>query len=176
MFRKMVLLIFVAGSLFAQPKAIHFKKLQEFLPAIELENFVRKKPTGSTQTTMGFTSSFAEVQYEENIPENVENFQQRRINIKITDASLYPAMLMGFMMLSDYESEDENGIEKSTWVKEKYKGILKIQNGEYKSVNLSFAVVNRFLVEIEAENTDSEELIQKLIDNIDFAKLEVLQP
>lgn len=175
MLRKIVLLIFVSVSLFAQTKAVHFKKLQEFLPKTELENFTRQKPTGTTQTAMGFTSSYAEVNYVENIPENAENFQQIEINFKLTDATLFPAMLMGFMMISDYETEDENGIEKSALVKEKYKGIMKIENGEYKRLNLSFAVVNRFLIEIEAQNTDSMELVQKLIDSIDFAKLEVLQ-
>jgi len=141
-----------------------------------LENFTRQKPLGSTQTVMGFTSSYAEVNYEQVTPENSENFKPISIRFKLTDATLYPAMLMGFMMLSDFDTEDENGYEKSMLVKEKYKGILKVSNGEYKNLNLTFAIVNRFLIEIDAENTDSLELAQTLIDNIDFQKLEVLQP
>ncbi|PJA95332.1 MAG: hypothetical protein CO129_12390 [Ignavibacteriales bacterium CG_4_9_14_3_um_filter_34_10] len=176
MFIKVITVLVLFSSIFvAQPKAIHFKVLQNFLPKSEIPHFVRQKPTGSTQSVMGMTTSFAEVAYNQT-PDTANNSNPISVNIKLTDASLYPAMLMSFMMISDFETEDENGYEKTILVKDKYKGILKAESGEYKNLHLSFSVANKFLLEFEAEGTDSFELLQQFINDIDYEKLEIAKP
>jgi hypothetical protein len=176
MFRKVIaVLVLFSSIIFAQPKAIHFKVLQNFLPKSEIHNFVRQKPTGSTQSVMGMTTSYAEVTYNQ-IPDTSNTSNPVSVNIKLTDASLYPAMLMSFMMISDFETEDENGYEKTILIKDKYKGILKAESGESKNLTLSFAVANKFLFEFEVEGTDSFEILQQFINDIDFEKLEIAKP
>lgn len=173
MIKKNVLFFFLISVLIsAQGKVIHFKKLQEFLPKLNMEKFVREKPTGSTETAMGFTTSYAEVNYREQIPDTAQNYYPIEVSIKITDASLYPAMLMSFMMMPDYESENEDGYEKTIMVKDKYKGMVKMQTGESKDIELSFAVMNRFLIELQGSNTDSFELLQSFLNDMDLEKLE----
>jgi len=55
--------LILAPAAQSQTKVVHFKKLQEYLPSMEMKGFERKKPTGQTQTAMGMTSSEAKVRY-----------------------------------------------------------------------------------------------------------------
>ncbi|GAB4153098.1 MAG: hypothetical protein Fur0015_15380 [Ignavibacteriales bacterium] len=176
MIKKALFFFLLPALIFSQAKVIHFKKLQDFLPKLNVEKFQREKPTGSTQTAMGFTTSYAEVNYREQVPDTAQNYNPIEFSIKITDASLYPAMLMSFLMMPDYDSENDGGYEKTLMVKDKYKGMLRAQTEESKSIELSFAVANRFLIEIRGSNTDSFEMLQSFLKDMDLEKLETAKP
>lgn len=176
MLKKILLLLTIfAVTIAAQEKIVHFKKLQEFLPKHEVQKFKRQKPTGSTQTVMGYTVSIAEVAYNEEIPETDYETQPRVVSVKISDALLYQAGLMAYLMLQDYESETENGYEKSYVVDGKYRGILRVSNTDFKDANLTFVVGQRFLVEVDVDNSDNVEFALSFINNINFEKLAVLK-
>lgn len=173
--RILLLLAIFAVTIAAQEKIVHFKKLQDFLPKFEVQKFKREKPTGSTQTVMGYTVSIADVRYTEEIPETDYETQARVVTVKISDAHLYQVGLMAYTMLQDYESETESGYEKSYVVDGKYRGILRVSNTEYKDVNLTFVVGQRFLVEVDADNTDDLRFVLSFVNEINLQKLETLK-
>jgi hypothetical protein len=164
-----------------QAKAVHFKKLQEFLPTIDLPGFERKKPTGQTQTSMGMTTSEAKVRYatkqsEEAVADEMAE-PQKSIEITITDMSGVPFGQMAAMAYQqDFENESEDGYEKSVVVKKNYKRKESAHTGDYKSCELEFAVGNRFLIKLQASNTDDVKLLHSLANSMDLAKLEKTAP
>lgn len=181
----MLVLLCDVNILSAQAKAVHFRKLQEFLPTTELKGFERKKPTGQTQSAMGMTTSEATVRYVElaksdsvqmemgEIPQN----GTKTIEITISDISGVPFAAMAAMAYQqDYENETEDGYEKSVTIKTNYRGKETVSTGDYKRCEVEFMVANRFMVKLKAENTDEVKLLYNLIDGIDLAKLEKLQP
>jgi len=170
-------LVVVVPLLNGQGKAVHFKKLQEFLPAMELEGFERKKPTGQTQTTMGMATSEAKVRYvtkqreQENEMEATEE-PQLSIEITISDMGGTPYWQMAAMAYQqEFENETEDGYEKSVTVGKNYKGKESAQTGDYKHCTLEF-VVGRFLVKMEADNTDTVALLHNLAEKMKLADLE----
>lgn len=176
MLKRFLLFVFIFTAITtAQEKVVHFKKLQEFLPKMEVQKFTRSKPSGSTQTVMGFTTSLAEVRYEENIPETDYETPQRSVSIKITDATLYQAALISYSFLTDYESESESGYEKSYTVNGKYRGILRVSTGDYKEATLTFAVAQRFLIEVDADNTDDVNFVLSFVNDIKLEDLAILR-
>lgn len=162
----------------AQIKAIHFKKLQECLPAKEMTGFDRQKPDGRTQTGMGMSTSEASVEYvqkaKEDVKEGEELPPQVEIRVKIQDMVGMPYALMMFSTMQDFENETEDSYERSVTVLGKYKGIEKGQTGDDKSVTTSFGVANRFLIEVEIRHSDDAALIKQALGAIDLAKLEKL--
>ncbi len=173
-------IIFIVVSITqAQIKPIHFKKLQEFLPTMELKDLKRGKPTGATQTVMGFATSEASVQYSEIVKESANNDpmfapEPKSIKIKISDAIGIPYMLAGFMYMQEYENETEDGYEKSVLINNRYKGKEEAQTGETKSCRISFAVANRYSVELEASGISDSQLLHKLINSMKLEDLEKL--
>lgn len=184
-------LIFPVSPVTAQQKVVHFKKLQEFLPKITLSGFERKKPSGSTQTAMGMTTSEAKVRYvkttpkkdgekmeEDIVPEDVYGTDlEESIEVTISDMTGVPFAAMAFaLQQGDYEQETEEGYEKSVIFKKKYKGKETASTGEYKSCSLEFPIANRFLVKLQATNTDQVQLLHKLVEGMDVEKLEKTAP
>ncbi len=170
-----------AASASAQAKVIHFKKLQECLPTKELKGLKRMKPSGSTQTAFGMTTSEASVRYqqEQSNPDATEIPQGdvTTIEIKISDVSAIPFGNMAFAMDQDFENERENGYEKSTLVKGKYKGREEATHGEgYKNCKLTFGVANKFMVSLEATGIDDAKVLHSLVESMDMEKLEKLTP
>ncbi len=166
----------VAASLLgAQVKTVHFKKLQECFPSKPLAGFVQEKPTGSTQTSMGMSTSEARVEYHA-IPKDTAAQEQTepvlRIELKISDMVMMPYALMQFSMQQDYENETEDSYEKSLKVLGKYPGREEIRKGDSKSCRLMFAVANRFLVEAQADGTDDMQVLDNALRGMDLAKLE----
>lgn len=163
-----------------QTKAVHFKKLQEFLPTTELKGFERKKPTGQTQTTMGMTTSEAKVRYvtkeaEQEVQDETETIQQS-IEISISDMSGIPYGQMAAMAYQqDFENETENGYEKSVVVKKSFRGKESVESGDYKRCALEFAA-GRFIIKMEASNTDSIAVLHKLAEGMNLAGLEKTTP
>lgn len=173
--RILLFVIIVSAMITAQEKVVHFKKLQEYLPSLTVQKFKREKPTGSTQTVMGFKVSLAEVRYTEEIPETDYETIARNVSIKITDATLYQAALVSYLYLTDYESETDDGYEKSYMVNEKYRGILRVTNGDYKSASIQFAVGQRFLLEVNVDNSDSVDFLLSFINDMNLDNLSTLR-
>ncbi len=164
-----MLLICLAVPALPQAKAVSFKKLQQFLPTVNLPGFERQKPTGTSQTVMGISSSEASVEY---ISKPVENEAQATIKVTIQDATYMSAMLMQFSMLQDnYESETEVGYEKALKIKDKYPGKMSVQTGDVKSYSIEFGVNNRFYVHIEANAINDTTLVNSLLNKMDLEKL-----
>ena len=168
-----VLFFGIFSSAIAQPKIVGFKKLQLFLPGIELPGFERNKPTGRTQTVMGMTTSEASVEYASKSTGNEnDTVPHIQIQIRIQDVTFMPYVLVAFsMMQQGNESETESGYEKAVSVKTVYPGKITAQTGEYKNCKIEFGVANRFLVQLEASNTSDPLILNKLIDKMDLENL-----
>lgn len=169
------LVAFTAMTLSAQPKVVHFKKLQELLPTKDFPGVnKRNKPTGNTQTSMGMSTSEASVryttEYKEGAPATTE--QQKSIEVKISDMVMVPYALMAFNWQQEVENESEEGYEKSVTVKNKYKGKEEGRTGESKSCKVQFGVAGRFLVEINADGYPDSKILYTVVDAMDLAKLE----
>jgi len=164
-------------SLDAQIKTVHFKKLQECLPSKDFKGFKREKPTGSTQTSMGMSTSEASVRYV-SIPKDsmaeVQTEPTISLEAKINDMVMMPYALMPFSMQQDFENETEDGYEKSVKVLGKYIGREEARKGDSKSCHTTFGIANRFLVEVQASGTDDVKLLEQLLNGMDLAKLEKL--
>jgi hypothetical protein len=164
----------------AQVKAVHFKKLQEFLPVIEIKDFKRMKPTGTSQTTMGMSTSETGVRYEsiqkDTLPNSEGNVSEpsKSIEIKISDMIGMPYAAMAFQMQQEYENETEDSSQKSIALKGKYKGQEEIHKGESKSCKISFAIANRYVINLEASGIDSVKVLYDIIDTINLDNLEKL--
>lgn len=173
--------ITLSASAPGQGKPVHFKKLQEFLPTADLSGFERKKPSGQTQTNMGMTSSEAKVRYVTKQAEPANEMEtpepERSVEISISDLSGIPYGQMAMMAYQgEFENETEDGYEKSVTVKKQYKGKESARTGDYKQCSLEFGVGNRFLVKIEADNTDDITILHKLVDSMNLAGLEKATP
>lgn len=174
----LVALMAIVLSADAQVKTIHFKKLQECLPAKEIAGYDREKPDGRTQTAMGMSTSEASVEYlqqaKQDLKEGEEAPPQVGISVKIQDMVGMPYALMMFSTMQEFESETDDSFERSVTVLEKYKGIEKGQTGDYKSMTTSFGVANRFLIEVEVRHSNDAALMKQVLGAIDLAKLEKL--
>lgn len=155
----------------AQQTVVHFKKLQEALPTVELAGFKRNKPTGSTATAMGMTTSEAGVKYVQAAAS--ETGEEVNIEVKISDTVGVPFAAMAFAAMPQVESESEteNGYQKTLTVKKKYKASEEVMN-EPPSIKLSVPVANRFMVELEGYGTNDAVLLHKLVENMALDKLE----
>jgi len=162
-----VAFVFLAAGQ-GQKQVIGFKKLQEFLPKVELSGFTRQKPGGETTSALGITSSEAHVVYEKGSGDNVVS-----IEVKISDISGVPFGQMGTSMIGmlEFENETENGYEKSIQV-QGFKGTERVDRSEdNKSAQIQLAVGNRFLVELQGTGTSDATLLHKLLNDMKLAEL-----
>jgi hypothetical protein len=171
--KKMALfLILAAGSFFllgaqTAQKTVSFKKLQEFLPKVDLSGFSRLKPGGETSSAMGMSTSEAHVTYEKD---------DISIEVKITDMAGVPMAQMGFSMMgmTEFENETETGYEKSIKV-QGFPGTEKTESTEdSKSCEIMLFVGNRFSVELRGSGTNDASLLHKLLDDIKLGDLSKL--
>jgi hypothetical protein len=173
-----VALMSVMLGAMAQVKTIHFKKLQECLPAKEIAGFDREKPDGRTQTAMGMSTSEASVEYRQQVKQDLKEGEEALppvgISVKIQDMVGMPYALMMFSSMQEFESETDDSYERSVTVLERYKGIEKGQTGDFRSMTTSFGVANRFLVEVEIRHSNDAALMKQVLGAIDLAKLEKL--
>jgi hypothetical protein len=169
--------LILAPAVQSQTKVVHFKKLQEFLPSANVKGFERKKPTGQTQSAMGMTTSEAKVRYvTKPASENEENYIEQSIEITLSDMSGFPYAGMAMMQYQqDFENETEDGYEKSTTVKG-YKGKESARTGESKSCEIEFMVGSRYIFKLEGDGFSDAQILVKLVESVDLAKLEKLTP
>jgi len=178
----MVCVVTISGFISAQGKAVHFKKLQEFLPSTDLPGFDRKRPSGQTQTNMGMTTSEAKVRYVTKQVEQTNDVEaamepEQTIEVSISDFAGIPYGQMAMMAYQgEFENETEDGYEKSISVNKIYKGKESMHTGDYKNCSLEVAVGNRFLVKIEAQNTDDVKLLHTIVNSMNLAGLEKATP
>ena len=165
----LVLAIALTSVSAAQPKVVHFKKLQQFLPSKDVPGFKRSKPIGSTQTAMGMTTSEASVRY---VKPGTDTIPEQSIEIKVTDMALMPFAAWAMMyQQQDYEKETEEGYEKTVWVKTKYKGIEGSVSGDSKSCSLHFGVGSRFNVELNGNGFSESKALIELAESVDLDAL-----
>jgi hypothetical protein len=160
--------LFLAASQTAQ-KAVSFKKLQEFLPKIDLSGFAKGKPGGESNSAMGMSTSEAHVTYEKD---------DVSIQVKISDMAGIPFAQMGASMmgLTEFENETENGYEKSIKV-QGFPGTEKVDNSEgSQSCEIMLFVGNRFSIEASGSGTSDASLLHKLLDDMKLGDLAKLTP
>jgi opacity protein-like surface antigen len=170
--KKALILIFVlavAGSSLAASQAaqkvVSFKKLQEFLPKVDLSGFSRTKPGGETSSAMGMSTSQAFVTYKKGDDVSIE--------VKISDISGVPFAQMGASVIgmTEFETETETGYEKSVKV-QGFAGTEKVDNSEdSKSCEIMLFVANRFQVELRGSGTSDAALLHKLLDDMKLGDL-----
>jgi hypothetical protein len=169
-------LILTAGCFFlltaqTTQKTISFKKLQEFLPKIDLSGFNRLKPGGETSSAMGMSTSEAHVTYEKGDGDDAIT-----IEVKINDIAGVPFAQMGASMIgmTEFENETENGYEKSVKV-QGFAGTEKVDNSEdSKSAEIMLFVGNRFTVELQGRGTGDATLLHKLLEDMKLGDLSKL--
>jgi hypothetical protein len=172
----LLILIISTFSLLAQQKVVHFKKLQEFLPSKEIQGWQRAKPTGSTNTIAGMTTSIATVRYEVKSVSEDQSTQHKGLEISITDVSFTPFVLVAFNMMQGYESETETGYEKGITIKDKFKGKVEVKTeSEYKSVDLQLAIGERFLLTINLDGSDDFSFVESILNEMKLAELSDLK-
>jgi len=154
----------------AQQKPLNFKVLQEALPTAQLPGFTRNKPTGSTSSAMGMSSSEAAVRYEK----PGSGGEEISITAKVADLIGVPMAAMAFAVVPmvDQESETESGYQKTVTVRKKYRATEEASTGESKSCKLMIPIMNRFMVELEGNGTSDAKLLHKLLEGMALEKLE----
>ncbi len=168
-------LVLAAGGFFllnaqTAQKTVSFKKLQEFLPKIDLSGFTRLKPGGESSSAMGMSTSEAHVTYEKGGDISIE--------VKIADIAGVPLAQMGFSMIgmTEFENETENGYEKSVKV-QGFAGTEKAEKTEdSQSCEIMLYVANRFTVELRGSGTNDASLLHKLLGDMKLADLAKATP
>jgi len=167
-----VLVLAVGGSFLAASQAaqktVSFKKLQEFLPKVDLSGFSRLKPGGETSSAMGMSTSEARVTYEKSDDVSIE--------VTISDIAGVPMAQMGLSMMgmTEFENETEDGYEKSVKV-QGFPGTEKVDNSEDgKSCEIMLFVGNRFSIELQGRGTSDASLLHKLLDDMKLGDLSKL--
>jgi len=158
----------LVSSLPAQQKAVNFKKLQEFLPKIDLPGFTKGKPGGQTSTVLGMSTSEATLSYEKSGGEYPPT-----IEVKISDIAGVPFGQMGAQMAgaTEFENETETGYEKSVKI-QGFPGTEKVDNSEEgKSAQVILFVGSRFMIELTSSGTSDVALLHKLLDAMPLGEL-----
>jgi len=161
----LVITLILFGVAATQQKAVHFKKLQEFLPE-KITGFDPDKPQGSSSTVMGMSTSEASIEF-------TNESGDQLIEIKISDISGMPhaGMAMAYQGM-DYENEDENGYEKTITLDSGYKAIEKAQTTGYLSCELELILGGRFSINISGKGFSDAKILHEVMKDIDLKKLE----
>ncbi len=164
----LVWVVFSTGEAQQVQKTVHFKKLQEILPKIDLPGFTKGRPGGETSSAMGISTSEATLTYEKSGGDNPPS-----IEVKIVDMAGIPFAQMGAQMIGtmEFENETETGYEKSVKV-QGFPGTEKIDKSEDgKSAEIMLYVGGRFTVELQARGTSEVALLHKLLDSMNLSDL-----
>lgn len=152
----------------AQQQAVNFKKLQEFLPKIDLAGFTKGKPGGQTSTVLGMSTSEATLMYEKSGGDNPPS-----IEVKISDMAGVPFGQLGVSMMgaTEFETETDTGYEKSVKI-QGFPGTERVDSSEDgKSAQITLVVGGRFMIELNAQGTSDAALLRKLIDSMKLGEL-----
>jgi hypothetical protein len=170
----LIILVLASSISIAQgKKAAHFKSLQDFLPTKQVKGYKLLNPSGNEQTTMDLSTSVAEVTYVSIQKDTIHNSDPIiSIDIRIRDMIGMPYITKAFQTQQDYENVTGDSSQKTVTVAKKYKGLEEINKSENKSCKISFAIVNHYIVTLEASGTDSIQILYDIIDSMNLDKLE----
>ncbi len=158
----------LVSALPAQQKAVNFKKLQEFLPRIDLPGYSKGKPGGQTSTVMGMSTSEATLMYTQSGGD-----ESASIEVKISDMAGVPYSALGASLMgaTEYENQTETGYEKSVKI-QGFPGTESVENVEdSKTSRITLVVGGRFMVELSGEGTSDVSLLRKLVDSMNLSEL-----
>jgi hypothetical protein len=167
------LAVVLVSGLAAQQPTVNFKKLQAFLPTIDLAGFTKGRPGGQTSTAMGMSTSEATLRYQESGGDNPPS-----IEVKISDMAGVPFGQLGAQLMgaTEFENQTDTGYEKSVKV-QGFGGTEKVENTEdNKSAQITLFVGGRFMVELRAENTVEVALLHKLLESMKLGDLAKATP
>jgi hypothetical protein len=154
-----IVLLFSISAI-AQPQIVDFKKLQQFLPQDNFGNYLPEKPTGETSTMMGFSTSWAQVNYRSSIDSST-------VSVKITDLLNIPSYMStapstnGRIVHSTPVGYDETVMYKGLKVTETY-------DSTSHQAKLETYFANRFLLEINVEDISDPNILYGLLNKINL--------
>lgn len=158
----------LVSALTAQQKAVNFKKLQEYLPKIDLPGYAKGKPGGQSSTVMGMSTSEATLMYTQSGGDEFAS-----IEVKISDMAGVPYGTLGASLMgaTEYENQTETGYEKSIKIKG-FPGTESVENVEdSKTSRITLVVGGRFMVELSGDGTSDVSLLRKLVDSMNLSEL-----
>lgn len=141
---------------------VGFRKLKELLPE-EAAGFERKSSEGEKAGAMGIKMSTATGKY--------ENGDGGQLDVNIIDMGSmtnFAGMGMAAWLMADIDRESDTEIER-TFTYRGQKAYEKF-NSEQKTGTLSFVIENRFVVSIESEGADQDE-VKEFAEEIDIDAL-----
>ncbi len=150
-----------------QKPVVNFKKLQEFLPQVEIPGYKIGKPQGSTSSALGMSTSEASLRYEK--PAGDDTWT---IEVEIQDMAGIPFAGLGASMLgaTEFENQTENGYEKSVKV-QGFPGTEKVETGESKSAEINLTVASRFMIKVSSYGSGEVAILHKLLEGMKLAEL-----
>lgn len=153
-------LLFTVLSAMAQPQVVNFKQLQQFLPQGNFGNYLPEKPSGETSTMMGFSTSWAQVDYRSLTDSSA-------MSVKITDLLNIPSyMSVAPSMNSDTLRATPVGYEKIVMYKNLK--IMETYDSTSHQAKLQAYFANRFLLELNGRGISKPEILYGLLDKINF--------
>ncbi|MFZ1081836.1 MAG: hypothetical protein WAO19_07915 [Candidatus Kryptoniota bacterium] len=153
-------------SAIAQPQVVNFKQLQQFLPQGNFGNYSAEQPTGETSTMMGFSTSWAQVNYHSSTDSSA-------VSARITDLLNIPSyMSIAPPVNSDSIRSTPVGYEKTVMYKDLK--IMETYHGTTHRAKLQSYFANRFLLEINGENVSDTNVLYGLLDKINLDGLRAL--
>jgi hypothetical protein len=157
---------FLYASGFAQPQIVNFKQLQQFLPKDNVGHCIPGTPTGETSTMMGFSTSWAQVEYRCQEDSGI-------ISIKITDLLNIPSYMSAASSVNaDTIRTTPVGYERVT----SYKNLKVVET--YDSVSqqgkLQAYFANRFLFEINGKKINRTDILYAFLDKINLDGLRAI--
>jgi hypothetical protein len=148
-------------------EVVDFRELKALLPE-SVGDLKRKNAQGEKNSTMGFTISHAEADYD-----NEDGSQN--INIDITDmtgASGLAGLAAWGWTMAEIDKETDTGYEKTT----KYRGHKAYEkyDKQYQDGSIEVLVSGRYMVSVQGNNVPME-LVKNAMDEIDIGKLEAMK-
>jgi len=158
--------ILAALPAIAQPQIVNFKQLEQFLPQSDFGNYSPGKPTGETSTMMGFSTSWAQVDYR-------SSSDSSALSSKITDLLNIPSyMSMVPSMEGDTLRSTPTGFEKLVTYKDLK--VMETFDSTTHQTKLQAYFAGRFLLEVNGQGITDPHILYELLDKINFDGLKAL--
>jgi hypothetical protein len=149
----------------AEVEAVDFRELKVLLPE-RLAGLERVSLEGEKTGMAGLQYSVAKARYEKDLT---------KVDISMVDGAGFAGIVTGFAAWSmvEVDRETDTGYERTTEINghkafEKYDS--QTQDGQ-----LSVIIQDRFIINIEADDLESDQLLRKIFKDLNLRKLEQLQ-
>ncbi len=160
--------LFFSASLSAQPQVVDFKQLEQFLPKEEFANYSRGKIDGETSTMMGFTTSWAQVQYS-----SIGDSNKNTISIKITDM-LNISSYMSIKPSTSGNPDTSAGSEHRRTLDYKNMSVIETYDTTLHQAKLQVSLATRFLIEISGDGVADSGALYPFLDKTDTDGLKAI--